>query len=62
MQKIKASSRALRNSDYADPDTKRILLTEITRSWEQISKVLFALTPILASRGQATFEGQHFCL
>lgn len=62
MQKIKASSRALRNSDYADPDTKRILLSEITRSWEQISKVLFALTPILASRGQATFEGQHFYL
>lgn len=62
MQKIRASSRALRNSDYADPETKKILLSEITRGWEQISKILFALTPILAARGQASFEGQRFLL
>jgi hypothetical protein len=62
MQKIKACSRALRNSDYADPDIKRKMLKSITNSWEQISKVLFALTPALAVRGRATFEGQGFYL
>lgn len=62
MQKIKACSRALRNSDYADPEIKRLMLKEITRSWGQISKVLFALTPVLATRGRAVFEGQAFYL
>lgn len=62
MQKIRASSVALRNSDYVSPDVKRKLLSEIIRAWEQISKVLIALSPILASRGQAAFEGAGFIL
>jgi len=60
MQKIKASSTALRNSDYANPTTKKDLLNEIYRSWEQLSKVLFALAPIMASNGQAAFDGAAF--
>lgn len=62
IQKIKASSRALRNSDYVDPDIKRKLLKEITRGWRQISSILFALAPMLATRGEAAFEGQSFIL
>jgi hypothetical protein len=62
MQNVRASSRALRNSDYVSPDTKREILKEILRSWNQISKVLLALTPILAKRGEAQFEGQAFYL
>jgi len=62
MQNIRASSRALRNSDYVKPEAKRELLSEILRSWEQISKVLLALTPILAEKGQADFDGQNFSL
>ena len=62
MQEIKATSRALRNSDYADPTIKRELLDEILRSWLQLSKVLFALAPILASKGAAHFEGANFIL
>jgi hypothetical protein len=62
MQKIKASSRALRNSDYVNPDLKRELLTEISKSWKQIIQVLFALTPIIAENGHAAFEGQGFHL
>jgi hypothetical protein len=62
MQNIKASARALRNSDYVNPDAKRELLNEILRSWEQISNVLLALTPILAAKGQAGFDGQNFNL
>jgi len=62
MQNIRASSRALRNSDYVKPDAKREMLTEILRSWEQISNVLLALTPILADKGQAGFDGHSFTL
>ena len=40
MQEIKSSSRALRNSDYADASTKKELLQEILRGWLQIAKVL----------------------
>lgn len=60
MQKIRASSRALRNSDYVEPEIKKQILQEILRSWEQLSKVLFALTPILATKGSAEFEGAGF--
>lgn len=62
MQKIKATSRALRNSDYVDPDLKRTVLKEILRAWIQLAKVIFALTPMLAERGKASFEGIPFIL
>lgn len=62
IQTIKAASRALRNSDYVDPEVKRDLLKAIVSSWEQVAKVLFALWPILAVRGQAIFEGFGFFL
>lgn len=62
IQKIKASSRALRNSDYVDPDIKRALLIQIITGWKQISVILFALTPLLASKGKAAYEGQSFIL
>ena len=60
MQEIKSSSRALRNSDYADAEIKKQLLNEILRGWLQISKVLFALIPILASKGKAQYGGAGF--
>jgi hypothetical protein len=62
MQKIQAASVALRNSDYVSPDVKRKLLHEIVRSWEQLSKVLIALTPLLASERHAIYEGVVFVL
>ncbi len=62
MQNIRASSRALRNSDYVNPEAKRQIFNEILRSWEQISNVLLALTPILADKGEAGFDGQGFYL
>ncbi|BBL72575.1 esterase/lipase family protein [Methylogaea oryzae] len=62
MQAMKAGARALRNSDYVDPDIKRDLLKEIMRCWEQVSKVLMILLPLLAERGHAAFDGQGFNL
>ena len=62
MKSIQACSKALRNSDYATPEIKHNLLKEILRSWEQISKVLLVLTPILSKQGHATLDGASFVL
>jgi hypothetical protein len=62
IQCIRASSRALRNSDYVDPEIKRKLLKEIVRAWEQLSKVIFAVSPLLAIQGRAVYDGTMFRL
>ncbi|MGE8428002.1 MAG: hypothetical protein ACN6O7_09005 [Sphingobacterium sp.] len=60
MQQIRASSTALRNSDYANPELKKELIREIYQCWNQLLKVLFAISPIMAAKGKATFEGANF--
>ena len=62
MQSIKAASRALRNSDYVEPQVKKDLLNEIIRCWGQVSRVILALTPLLAMRGDIVFDGVSFYL
>lgn len=62
MQKITASSRALRNSDYADAKVKKELLDSIILSYEQVAKALMVLTPELAIKGQAAYGGHSFFL
>lgn len=60
MQQVSACSRALRNSDFVDHKMKADLLNNITIAWLEINKLLIALSPILAVRGKATFEGARF--
>lgn len=60
IQQIKASCTALRNSDYANPDLKKELIDEIYSSWNQLAKVLFAISPIMATKGAASFQGAMF--
>lgn len=62
MRAMKAGARALRNSDYVPPETKRELLAEILNCWEQASKVLLVLLPLLANEGYATYDGTGFIL
>ncbi len=62
MLTIKAAARALRNSDYVDPDIKRTLLREVFNGWKQLSQVLLVLLPLLAERGHASFDGMSFLL
>lgn len=62
MQTMKAGARALRNSDYVSPEIKRQLLSEILSCWEQASKVLFVVLPILAEKGHALYDGAGFVL
>ncbi len=61
-QKICACSRALRNSDYISPNEKKDLLKQITRGWLLFSKILFALSPVLAKHNHASFDGLGFVL
>ncbi len=62
MQALRAASKALRNSDYVVPASKRALLEEILKCWEQLTMVLLVVMPILADKGQATFDGASFVL
>lgn len=62
MNQISASCRALRNSDYAEADIKRDMLKEIMKGWEEVCKVLLAISPIIASKGIASFGGAAFLL
>lgn len=62
LQTMTASARALRNSDYVSPETKRALLQEILNAWEQASMVLLVLLPILAVEGRAAYDGINVLL
>jgi len=59
---MRAGARALRNSDYVSPGIKRQLLRSILECWEEASKVLFILLPILAMDRCASFDGTGFVL
>ncbi|WP_343329789.1 hypothetical protein [Polaribacter staleyi] len=60
MRQITASSRVLRNSDFVDSNLKKEFLDDILRGWNEVSKLLIILTPILADKGNAAFEGARF--
>jgi hypothetical protein len=60
MRQITASSRVLRNSDFVNSDLKKEFLDEILKGWNEVSKLLIILTPILADKGNVAFEGARF--
>lgn len=57
MQTIKATSRALRNSKYVDPELKSGMLRCVVRGWAAMARVVFLLAPTLAQRGHAAYDG-----
>jgi len=57
MQNIRASSRALRNSRSVNSKLKVELLNTILKGWEQISRVIFWFSPILAAEGRVSIDG-----
>lgn len=59
---IRASARALRNSDYVQPEHKKSLLGTLLLCLEQVQSVLILISPILAKQGRADFEGTDFIL
>lgn len=62
MRQISASSRVLRNSDFVDSDLKKEFLDEIINGWNEVSKLLIVLSPILADKGDVAYDGARFVL
>ena len=62
LQSIKATSRALRNSTFIKPKLKLEASKAILRGWEEISKVIFWISPLLAQRGRAAHDGLSLVL
>jgi predicted phosphodiesterase len=57
LNSIKAASRALRSSPFVDVELKHKLTSAIIRGWEEISRVVFWLSPLLAKDGRAIHDG-----
>ena len=57
LSNIKAASRALRNSSLVEVKLRRNIAAAIFQGWEEISKVAFWISPLLAKDGQAVHDG-----
>ena len=57
LSNIKAASRALRSSPFVDIELKHKLTEAILQGWEEISRVVFWISPILAKDGRAIHDG-----
>ena len=57
LSSITAASRALRSSPFVDVELKHRATTAILDAWEEISRVVFWISPILAKEGRALHDG-----
>lgn len=57
LHSIKATSRSLRSSPFVDVELKHKVTSAILRGWEEISRVVFWLSPLLATEGRAMHDG-----
>lgn len=57
LSSIKAASRALRSSPFVDVELKHKVTSAILQGWEEISRVVFWISPILAKDGHAIHDG-----
>ena len=62
IQAMRGAARALRNSDHVSPLSKMELLEEVLKCWTHVCQTLVILSPILAERKRASFEGINFYL
>ncbi|MFN7958345.1 MAG: metallophosphoesterase [Holophagaceae bacterium] len=60
VQSMKGAARALRNSDHVSPEVKKELLNLILTCWLRVAQILSLLSPLLATRKYASFEGMNF--
>jgi len=57
LNSIKAASRALRNSPFANVRLRDELTLVVLQGWEEFARVAFWIAPILAAEGQAIHDG-----
>ncbi len=60
MQLTSSASRALRNSGAIKSELKEGLATSIFKSWQEISRVIFLIAPVLAKNGFGGIGGARF--
>jgi hypothetical protein len=60
VQAMRCAARALRNSDHVPPIEKIDILNQILLCWLRVCQILVLLSPILATRKHASFEGMGF--
>lgn len=57
LHSLKAAARALRSSPFVEVELKHKVASAILQGWEEISRVIFWLTPLLTTEGRATHDG-----
>ncbi len=57
LSSITAASRAIRSSPFVEVELKHKLTRAILQAWEEISRVVFWISPILAKDGRAIHDG-----
>lgn len=62
MQLITSASRALRNSEFVNPDLKERLAENIFLGWEVVMRVLVYISPLMAKNGFGSLGGANFKL
>lgn len=55
-----AASRALRNSDFVEPEYKMALLDEVFKSWLRMCQVIAIISPLMAKTAKASFQDARF--
>lgn len=54
---IEIASKAMRNSDYIEPELKEKLFDAITQAWLEMVRVIYLMAPALAKDGVAGYDG-----
>lgn len=62
MDIIKSASRALRNSEFINPESKKELLAKIAMAWKELLRSLYLIAPVLAKNGFGGVGGARFKL
>lgn len=62
MSLIKSSSRALRNSEFVNPQLREDLLKNITVAWKALMRALYLISPVMAKNGFGGVGGARFKL
>jgi len=57
LHNIKAASCALRSSPFVETELKHKVTSAILQGWEEISRVIFWISPLLAKEGRAIHDG-----
>lgn len=62
MELIRSASRALRNSEFVNPNSREELLKSISSAWKSLMRALYLIAPVLAKNGFGGVGGARFQL